>query len=232
MRQLHLLPIAALLAFSGTAAAADTAARAKQQSACARTMQDEGAGARERAEDADIDGSGACALDDGKVNKASRANGGTSGGGDPGGNDATPPGHSADIGTEAHRIGPGGRVVTVDLGSDTLRGAIDGVPYRAGTDLFGSDLDYSPIPAYWHALPGYTAVGGAAQDNGYLALRSVAEGGMSAAPVFTAGALTARSGGSLLGEESGTSPTSPVPEPATWAMLLAGAGTLFLRRRS
>lgn len=230
MSPFRLLPVAALLAFANAVVAAETPPR-EERSACARTMNDEGAGARDRAGDADIDGSGACALDDGKVKKQSRANGGSSVGNEGGAQDVAPGGHRFGVAGDAHELASRGRVVTVDVSGDTLRGAIDGTRYRTGTDLFGSELDYAPVPAYWTARPDYSTATGAGRDNGDLALTSVAEGSFQAAPGGAGGALTSRSGGSMLGDEGATSPTSPVPEPGTWAMLLAGAGVLLARRR-
>ena len=217
----HPLSIVAALAFAGAAHAAAPQESA-QQSACTQAVEGDAADAAARRNDADIDGNGACGLSDGGIRKESRRNTGVSASDSWHASLDDPEGRRFGFGSDGHRLGMRSAVVTLDAGDGAQGMTLDGWGSSAATDLFKADDT-------WHwpadALPGY--VDGATTEAGFVAVAAPVSAFALAAP----DTLTSRTGGVL--DDVATSP-APVPEPGTWAMLLAGLAMLaaLARRRS
>lgn len=224
-----------LLLAAGTAQAQNGAQRASgDERRCQATGAASNAGGK--AKDADLDSTySACSLVDGFIGFGARINDGTS----------TPPefGNGASdqelrkpqFGDGGHRLGNQLADAGDAAGGTRARPARDTGNYQFGTRDFVTSQEFPPIDgAAGYRGPGRAYHGATGADTDAPLITSASRGGNS-----PAGSSSVGGGGATGGIDSGNSgigvPTPPiavVPEPETYAMLIAGLGLVaFAARR-
>jgi hypothetical protein len=239
MTLIRLLPLVAAFALPTGASAADAPVRQAPAPAspCLQAVQDPSHPARRpNRDDVDVDGGGACALQDGRVAKGSRGNGGSSPGGLFGTDGADPLRHRFGDASDEHGLRSARRVTTIDVTPDEQRLAADGRPWRGLNDAFRPDPGF--VAGTWsrHGAPLGDGVWNGAATGAPYAVVHAPRDVSSAFPLSGGGPLTSRAGGRMT-DAGSTGPAftapAPVPEPGAWTMLAIGLAVLGLvpRRR-
>ncbi len=215
----RLLSLTTALLLTGVSYAAapvaEDAQEQTQQSACAQATDGTSAEAMARSSDADIDGHGACRLSDGSIGKGRFRTAGVSAANDWNSRLDDPAGRRLAAGIDDHGLAQRTRVITLDAATGTQENGLDGWTAASATDLFAAqDTWYRTGDTLPAAVDGSTAA-----DAGFV----YSTGTVAVSSMGLPAALTSRDGGAL--DDAAVIP-SPVPEPGTWAMLLAGLAML------
>lgn len=225
-----------LLLATGSAQAQNGAQRASgEDKRCQATGAASNAGGK--AKDADLDSTySACSLVDGFIGFGARINDGTSTSPEFGSGASDQEFRRPQFGSDGHRLGNQFADAADAAGGTRARPARDTGSYQFGTRDFVTSQEFPPIDgAAGYRGPGHAYHGG---NDTYVPLITSASRDTGS----PAGGSSVGGGGATGGIDSGnrgigvpTPPTAVVPEPETYAMLIAGLGLVAFaarRRRS